>query len=46
MKRAEDRRLRSEFALTRSACRWVAAMPWQGRWFELAEAEVVGRFGS
>jgi hypothetical protein len=46
MKQTKDRRLRYEFALTRSACRWVAAMPWQGRWFELAKAEVVGHVGS
>jgi hypothetical protein len=46
MKLADDRHIRSGFAPVRSACRWAAVMPRQGRWYALAEAEVAGRLGS
>jgi hypothetical protein len=46
MKLTDDRRLRSGFVPVRSACRWEAVMPRQGRWFALGEAEVAGRLES
>jgi hypothetical protein len=46
MKLAEDRRLLSGFTPVRSTCRWMEVMARRGRWYALAEVEVVRRLGS